>query len=62
MSRYCEICKANSWERTNHTSELENVKESRYSCDCMTSFCEEHYIEHVNDNKGFCPVFWKPLN
>ena len=53
MSRFCDICKCNSYERTNGKSELDNVKEAKYSCDCMTQFCEEHYREHLN-KQGMC--------
>ena len=48
MSKFCEICKCNSYEKTNGKSELENVKEAKYQCsDCQTRFCEEHYREHL---------------
>ena len=56
MSQYCDICKCNSYERTKGESELDNVKDAKYSCsDCSTQYCEKHYRDHLNKN-GRCPA------
>jgi len=55
MSTKCDICKCDSYERTNGESELDNVKEAKYSCgECRTQYCEECYKGHDEWCNPFC--------